>query len=108
MENNNNRRFYVRTYLYKYFYVCSDFLTFIVDQVKSKAHAIFARYQASEAMFVCQSCLKHLRQHVTEERSYFFDEAKKLLIQYYIPVTESAREMKVENNLSFVTSSGIY
>ena len=59
-------------------------------------------------MFVCQSCLKHLRQHVTEERSYFFDEAKKFLIQYYIPVTESAREMKVENNLSFVTSSGIY
>ena len=53
-------------------------------------------------MFVRQSCMKHLRKHVTEERSYFLDEAKKLLIQYCIPVTESAREMRVENNSFFL------
>ena len=69
MENNNSRDFYIRTYLYKCFYVCPAF--FKSYPKLGKAHAIFARFQGSEGLVACQSCLKHIRQRVTEDKSFF-------------------------------------
>ena len=51
-------------------------------------------------MLVCEDCLKNIRRHVIEDKSFFFDEAKKMLIQYYIPISGSHREM------SFISIKG--
>lgn len=91
-DNNNNRSFYIRTYIYRCFYVSPTF--YKVYKELDKAHHIFARFEGSEAIFVYQNSLKNIRQYVTEDKPYFFHEGKKLLIQYYITVTESCRQIK--------------
>ena len=93
MENNdnNNRRVYIRTYLYKCFYFCPTFHK--IYRELSGGYLIFARFQGPEAMLVCENCLKNIRRHVTEDKSSSFDEAMKMLIQYYIPISGSHREM---------------
>lgn len=40
-------------------------------------------------MLMCQSCKLTLFRYVAQERSYFFSEAKKMLIQYFIPIGEA-------------------
>ena len=101
MENNNNesntRRFNIRIYLCRCFYVCPTF--YKIYRKLDRAHHIFARFAGPEAIFICQACLKHIRQYVTEDKSFFFDETKKMLIQYYIPIGESARHMAIENTI---------
>lgn len=37
--------------------------------------------------------------YVSEDKPYFFDKAKMLLIQYYIPIGESTRRLKIEGGL---------
>ena len=64
-----------------------------------KAERIFARFQGSEVIFVCQDCLADIKKYVTEDKPYFFDEAKKLLIQYFIAISKSYREMRIENRV---------
>ena len=77
MENNdnNNRRVYIRTYLYRCFYVCPTF--YKVYRELDRAHHIFARFEGPEATFVCQNCLKHIRQYVTEDKSFFLMKLRK-------------------------------
>ena len=38
-----------------------------------------------------------LRQYISEDKPYFFEEAKKLLIEYHIPTGESCRQMKIRD-----------
>ena len=99
IENNvdNSRRFHIRTYLYRCFYVCPTF--YKVYRELEKVHPVFARFEGPEAIFVCQSCLKTIRQYITEDKSFFFNEAKKMLILYYIPIVESACLMAIENHI---------
>ena len=96
-NNDNSRRFHIRTYLYRCFYVCPTF--YKVYREIEKAHRIFARFEGREAIFVCQSCLKTIKQYVTEDKSSFLNKAKKMLIQYYIPIVKSARQMAIENHI---------
>ena len=42
---------------------------------------------------------KTTRQYVIEDKSFFFNETKKMLIQYYIPIVESPRLMAIENHI---------
>ena len=37
-----------------------------------KAERIFARFQGSEVIFVCQDCLADIKKYVTEDKPYFF------------------------------------
>ena len=71
MENNdnNNRGVYIRRYLYRCFNVCPAF--YKAYRELDRAHHIFARFEGPEAIFVCQSCLKNIRQYVTEDKSFF-------------------------------------
>lgn len=77
MENNDNdnRRVYIRTYLYRCFYVCPTFHK--VYRELDKVHHIFARFEGAEALFVCQNCPKTIRQYVTEDKSFFLTRLKK-------------------------------
>lgn len=77
MENNDNdnRRVYIRTYLYRCFYACPTF--YKVYRELDKVHHIFARFEGAEALFVCQNCLKTIRQYVTEDKSFFLTRLKK-------------------------------
>ena len=60
-------------------------------------HHIYAKAEGSEAIFVCQDYLKKLRQYISEDKPYFLKEAKKPLIEYYIPTGESCRQMKIRD-----------
>ena len=62
-----------------------------------QAYKVYTKFQGSEAIFCCQNCLRTIQQYVSENKPYFFDEAKKLFIQYYIPVGNSTREMTISN-----------
>ena len=92
---DTSRSFYLRTYLYIYFYVCPNF--YKVYRNSECEHHIYANTEDSEAIVVYQDCLKKLKQYVSEDKSYFFEEAKKLLIEYYIPTGESCRQMKIRD-----------
>ena len=48
---------------------------------------------------MCSECIEKIRQYVTEDKPYFFNEAKKLLFQYYIPIAENNRRLKIQENL---------
>ena len=73
MENNDNdnntRRFNIRIYLYRCFYVFPTF--YKIYRKLDRAHHIFARFEDPQAIFICQACLKHIRQYVTEDKSFF-------------------------------------
>ena len=95
---DSTRSYTIKTYLYRRFYVCPTF--YKVYMKLDKAEGIFASFQGSEVIFVCQECLADIKKYVTKDKPYFFDEAKKLLIEYYIPISESCREMRIENRVS--------
>ena len=83
----------VKTYLYRSFYFCPVF--YKVYRRIQLAYKFYAKFPGWMAFFCCQACLKKIQQYVSEDKPYFFDEAKKILIQYYIPVGDSTREMAI-------------
>lgn len=60
------------------------------------------KFKGLEAIFRCGRCLQKLSQYVSEDKPYFFDEAKKTFIQYYIPVGDTNREIIVSDASSFL------
>ena len=42
---------------------------------------------------------RKMRNYISEDKPHFFDEAKKLLIQYHITIGESTRHLKTEGSV---------
>ena len=74
-DNNNRRAYHIQTCLYTCFYFCPTF--YKVYRKLEKAHDIFARFQGLEAIFVCQNCLKIIRQYINEDKSFFLTRLKR-------------------------------
>ena len=83
----------VKTYLYRCFYFCPDF--YKVYRRLQLVYKFYAKFQGLMAFFCCQAFLKKIQQYVSEDKPYFFGEAKKIVIQYYIPVGDSTLEMTI-------------
>ena len=94
---DEERPFYLRTYLYKCFYFCPAFY----DAYKNHSNwkNIYARIHNNEAIFLCLDCIEKMRNYISEDKPYFFYETKKLLIEYYIPIGESTRRLKIERSV---------
>ena len=94
---DEDRSFYLRTHLYKCFYFCPAFY----DAYKNHSNSTntYARIQNNEVIFLCLECIEKIRNYVSADKPYFFDEVKKLFIQYYIPIGESTRRLKIEGSL---------
>lgn len=48
-------------------------------------------------MFVDQKCLEKLRHYISEDKPYLFEEANKFLIEYFLPLGESCRQLKIRD-----------
>ena len=55
---------------------------------------------------MCSECIEKIRQYVTEDKPYFFNEAKKLLFQYCIPIAENNRRLKIRGSIRFCYCKG--
>ena len=53
----------------------------------------------NEAIFLCLDCIEKMRNYISEDKPYFFYETKKNLIEYYIPIGESTRRLKIERSI---------
>ena len=83
----------IRLWLYRCLYFCPQFYD---AYRKVKIDSVFARFQGHEAIFICQRCRVTLGKYISFKSSIFFHEIKKMLIQYFIPMHESSRQMVVE------------
>ena len=97
---DEERALYLRTYLYKCFYFCPAFYDAYGNNSSSKN--VYARIQNNVVIFLWFDCIAKIRNYVSEDNSYFFNEAKKLLIRYYIPIGESSRRLKIQTSLGYV------
>ena len=72
---DEDRPFYLRTYLYKCFYFCPAFY----DAYKNHSNwkNIYARIHNNEAIFLCLDCIEKMRNYISEDKPYFFYETKK-------------------------------
>ena len=57
---------------------------------------------------MCSECIEKIRQYVTEDKPYFFNEAKKLLFQYCIPIAENNRRLKIQEILKIMLDNFCY
>ena len=97
MDDNNDNivgQLQIRSWLYRCLYFCPQF--YDAYQNKAKIDGVFARFQGHEAIFICERCRVTLGKNISFESSIFFHEIKKMLIQYFIPMHESSRQMVVE------------
>ena len=84
----------IRPWLYRCFYFCSQF--YETYRSKTKIDGVFVRFKGHQAVFICKKCRVTLSKYISFGSPIFFQEIRKMLIEFIIPMHESARQIVVE------------
>ena len=77
----------IKPWMHSCEYFCPHF--FKAYRGKGKIANVNARYKNNEAIFTCKDCLQTLKSYMKDTNSMFFCEIRKMLIQYFVPISES-------------------
>lgn len=94
MEDNNDNvsdRVLINTFLYRRLYFCPHF--YKAYRGREKIHNCFARFDRHKGIFTCQECFVQLKEYITPNKPEFFSEIRKMLIEYFISLSESTHQM---------------
>ena len=97
MDDNNDKvvsKLQIRPWLYRCLYFCPQF--YEAYQNKAKIDGVFVRLKGHEAVFICKKCRVTLSEYISFESLIFFQEIRNMLIEFFIPMHESARQIVVE------------
>ena len=97
MDDNNDNvvgELQIRLWLYRCLYSCPQF--YEAYRNKAKIDGVFIRFKDHEAVFICKKCRVTLSEYISFESPIFFQEIRKMFIEFFIPMHESAQQIVVE------------
>ena len=77
----------IKPWMHSCEYFCPHF--FKAYRGKGKIANANARYKNNGAIFTCKDCLQTLKSYMKDTNSMFSFEIRKMLMQYFVPISES-------------------
>ena len=84
----------IKQWMHSCIYFCCHFLK--AYRGKGKIANVNVRYENNEAIFTCKDCLQTLKSYMKEANSMFFGKIRKMLIHYFLPLSESNHIMTAQ------------